>query len=291
MSSLSEASVQSLSAPSAGTIIPTPKSNVLVLRRKIGHGSFSVCWLGQLQSTDPDLDEDPTPVVVKVINPGEKPLQTWHHESQIHRHLAHPNIVRMMSAFVHDKLPICVLEWCRGGTVSRLAKKTVLDVAEITRYTRQLLTVVAFLHDQQHIVHRDIKPSNVLLNDACSQIKLCDFGLAVRWDPARHKPLTKVTGTPNYVAPEIIKKDSPGYTNLVDCWSLGCTIYYMFTGHALYAGSGDRKALYRAIRKKALPTLPVRCLGPLRRILGGLLQKKTSKRMSAQTGLDHLVRH
>jgi serine/threonine protein kinase len=296
------------SHPTTGLIIPTPDSNVLILRRQIGRGSFSTCWLARLKdlqkkrprteggdlcslSESEGIDDSTSNpyFVVKVINPGEKPLGIWKHESVIHQKINHPNIVLMFSAFMNDKMPICVLEWCRGGTLSQLAKNTSLDVAEISHFTHQLLDVLRFLHCM-HVVHRDIKPNNILLNHTFDHIKLCDFGLAVQWDPVNDDALTKITGTPNYVAPEIIHKDRPGYGNLVDCWSLGCSVYYMYTGHPLYqVNRGDKKALYRAIRKETLPAFPPRCVGPMHTLLLGLLQKNPAKRLTAQEGL-HILR-
>lgn len=313
MSSLSLASGDSAwsqSLPNTGLIIPTPDSKVLVLRRQIGRGSFSTCWLARIKdprkkrarledigSESDDSDRSPTTVisesspdfvVVKAIKQGETPLNIWEHESMIHQKLRHPHIVDMLRTFMHDKMPVCVLEWCRGGTLSQLAKNTALDMAEISHFTRQLLTVVQFLHSG-HVVHRDIKPNNILLNRTFDHIKLCDFGLAVQWDPVNDDPLTKVTGTPNYVAPEIIRKAPSGYGNLVDCWSLGCSIYFMYTGHSLYqVHRGDKKALYRAIRKEALPAFPSHCVGPMHQVLTGLLQKNPDTRLSAQDGLDIL---
>lgn len=48
-----------------------------------------------------------------------------------------------------------------------------------TRYTRQLLEAVAVLHENG-IVHRDIKGANIFLTDEMQNLKLGDFGCAVK---------------------------------------------------------------------------------------------------------------
>jgi serine/threonine protein kinase len=63
----------------------------------------------------------------------------------------------------------------------------------------QLLCALKYIHSAG-VIHRDLKPSNVLLNANCD-LKLCDFGLAVRFlfglpwtsDPPRSPPSFPLT--------------------------------------------------------------------------------------------------
>lgn len=55
-----------------------------------------------------------------------------------------------------------------------------------------------YLHKSK-IIHRDLKPGNILLTGN-NNVKICDFGLAVRlldYDSERDT----FCGTPNYIAP------------------------------------------------------------------------------------------
>jgi serine/threonine protein kinase len=69
-------------------------------------------------------------------------------------------------------------------------------------------------------------------------VELCDFGLSVKVPDVRfykltgdvHKvPFTGITGTPGYIAPELLAKQS--YGKPVDMWSIGIIIYEMLTGY------------------------------------------------------------
>jgi len=67
---------------------------------------------------------------------------------------------------------------------------------------------------------RDLKPENVLL-DGAGNVKLSDFGLGALPDCARADGMLKTAcGTPNYVAPEVLRRR--GYAGApADIWSLG----------------------------------------------------------------------
>jgi len=81
-----------------------------------------------------------------------------------------------------------------------------------------------YLHDCD-IVHRDLKSHNVLLDDNYN-IKLCDFGLAkTRTD--LNIGCSKFSGTPAYMAPEILQKKS--YDEKVDVFAFGTLIWEIFT--------------------------------------------------------------
>lgn len=58
--------------------------------------------------------------------------------------------------------------------------------------------------EYRQIVHRDLKLENMLLSKSndINSIKIADFGLAKKYGQAA---LSTICGTPQYVAPEVIK--------------------------------------------------------------------------------------
>lgn len=285
-----------------GLIIPFALAQTtetsMVLKQKIGRGTYSTCWVASfVREESRKLKHKVEPeslktgsdsvVVLKVMKTSEKARAMWTLETSIHSLLDHSSVVTFFYSFVHHNTPMYTMELCTGGSLARAAKVNILDLAEIRAYTTQLLDAVQYIHSEG-IVHRDIKPGNVLLT-GYTRAKLCDFGLAARWRSGEPL-LCKKTGTPNYVAPEIIRKSSAGYTNQIDCWSLGCTIYFMYTGQSLYRVSrGDKKALFRAIRKEPVPNLPSRCKGTMKEVLRRLLQKDPNRRITAVAAHHRLV--
>ncbi len=75
-------------------------------------------------------------------------------------------------------------------------------------------------------IHRDIKPHNIIVQD--TQAYLIDFDLACSLTDPKFPIQPKLTGTPNYMAPEIWMYDKNIDYKLTDIYSFGVTIYYVF---------------------------------------------------------------
>jgi hypothetical protein len=82
------------------------------------------------------------------------------------------------------------------------------------------------------LVHRDIKPANCLL-DKNEVVKLLDMGLARLIDDEASLTLDNnenVLGTADYLAPEQALNSHKADAR-ADIYSLGCTLYFLLTGH------------------------------------------------------------
>ena len=99
------------------------------------------------------------------------------------------------------------------------------------KLTTELLLAIEFLHSNR-ITHRDIKPGNVLIKNGPDgpHLKLCDFGFAHFLCNGSNS--TPEISTVQYRAPEVCW-GIPHYRHTSDIWSIGCTIYEMFTGAIL----------------------------------------------------------
>ena len=90
----------------------------------------------------------------------------------------------------------------------------------------QMAEGIDYIH-KQGFMHRDICPRNVMVTEA-GLVKIIDFGLTIPNTADFHKPGNR-TGTPNYLAPEVIRRINTD--ERVDLFALGVTAYEMFTMH------------------------------------------------------------
>ncbi len=160
-------------------------------------------------------------------------LERFHQEARAAGRLIHPNIVQAYDFGQHGKYYYIVMEYVEGRDLQNLVKdQGPLDCDQAANYIRQAADALAYAHESG-LIHRDIKPANLLV-DARGTVKLLDLGLA-RFVDEKIPSLTiahdeNVLGTADYLAPEQAV-DSHGVDLRADIYSLGCTLYYLLTGH------------------------------------------------------------
>ncbi|KAE8279725.1 Serine/threonine-protein kinase PRP4-like protein [Larimichthys crocea] len=96
-----------------------------------------------------------------------------------------------------------------------------------------------------NILHADIKPDNILVNESKTILKLCDFGSASH---VADNDITPYLVSRFYRAPEIIIGKPYDYG--IDMWSVGCTLYELYTGKILFPGSSNNHMIKLAMDLK-----------------------------------------
>jgi serine/threonine protein kinase len=185
-------------------------------------------------------------------------LGAFHREVRAAGRLRHPNIVTAYDAAEDRGVHFLVMEYVPGVDLGRLVRESgPLPVALACEYVRQAAQGLQYAHEQG-VVHRDIKPSNLLLTwegvgvDRRSTlvadrhvVKLLDLGLARLGGRSGDDETDGVLcGTPDFLAPELAV-DSRIVDIRADLYSLGCTFYYLLTGHVPYAGGAWTEKLVR----------------------------------------------
>jgi eukaryotic-like serine/threonine-protein kinase len=194
---------------------------------RTGQGSMSKVWrardrnLGRVVCLKV-LDKQKTAKFEARFGKLKRPL-----EGAIAVELRHPNIVQ---TFEHGATPqgeqCLVMELVEGVGLNFLVEtKSALLEGKRVDLMVQLADAIEHIHKSGYM-HRDICPRNLMVTNE-GQVKVIDFGLAIPYKPEFCKPGNR-TGTPNYLAPELIKRTTTDHR--VDLFALGVTAYEVFTG-------------------------------------------------------------
>jgi serine/threonine-protein kinase len=200
-------------------------------------------------------------VAVKLLKPQllENPefRQRFQNEAQAVAAVAHPNVAHFYDLVVGDPTFI-VMEYVRGETLADVLRRDGrMPIARAVSIAHRLAWGLDAAHSAG-VVHRDLKPANVILSPDVEHgevPKLIDFGLAklaaTVADQAKLTRTGQIIGTPQYMAPEQIS--GKPLDGRADVYSLGCVLWEMLVGRALFGGIDDVQVLYRQLHEKAAP--------------------------------------
>jgi len=214
------------------------------LGKTLGKGTFSKVKYGVDVETNAAF-------AIKIID--KQQLAKEHMEEQLKReiaimkHLKHENIVQLKEVLQTAKHIYIVLELVTGGELfDRIVAAKRFDENTGRKYFQQLILAIYYCH-QQGIAHRDLKPENLLL-DGQDRLKISDFGLSnLQRSGSQGMLLQTVCGTPNYVAPEVLKeKGYNGFT--ADLWSCGVILFVMLAGYLPF-DDPNMNALFNKIER------------------------------------------
>ncbi|KAF2398330.1 serine/threonine protein kinase prp4 [Trichodelitschia bisporula] len=205
----------------------------------LGKGVFS----GVVRATDSRTDKA---VAIKIIRNNETMKKAGFKEIEILQKLtaADPtdkkHLVRLERHFEH-KGHLCMvfenLSINLRDVLKKVGPKDGINLKAVRLYASQMFQALGLLR-KCNVLHADIKPDNMLVNESRNILKVCDLGSA---GDASDQEITPYLVSRFYRAPEIIL--GMPYDYAIDMWSVGCTLFELYTGKILFTGRTNNQML------------------------------------------------
>ncbi|CAG8465721.1 12007_t:CDS:10 [Ambispora gerdemannii] len=150
------------------------------------------------------------------------------HMIKLYRHFDHKGHL----CLVFESLSMNLRE-----VLKKFGKDVGINIKAVRIYAQQLFSALSLLK-KCNILHADIKPDNILVSESKNTLKMCDLGSA---SDASENDITPYLVSRFYRAPEIIL--GLPYDYALDMWSVGCTLYELYTGKILFPGRSNNQML------------------------------------------------
>ncbi|MGK9459559.1 serine/threonine-protein kinase [Streptomyces sp. G6] len=219
----------------------------------LGRGSAGTVWLG----------EGPEgPVAIKLLREDlasdQELVSRFVQERTALLGLEHPHVVSVRDLVVDGNDLALVMDLVRGTDLrTRLERERRLAPEAAVAVVADVADGLAAAH-AAGVVHRDVKPENVLLDmqgplgpGGSHPALLTDFGVAKLIDTPRRTRATKIIGTPDYLAPEIVEGLPPRAS--VDIYALATVLYELLAGFTPFGGGHPGAVLRRHVTESVVP--------------------------------------
>jgi tRNA A-37 threonylcarbamoyl transferase component Bud32 len=233
---------------SATNFVPLEKGSTLCggkfsVLMQLSSGGLSAVYLAETKSKELIVLKEAALPLSLPEQTRAKAKELFQRESTILRELNHTKIAKVLDYFVERGRDYLVIEFVAGENLRQLVKKRgtqserlVLNVA------LQAAQILSYLHHRQPpVVHRDVTPDNMMLKEN-QDLVLIDFGAANQYVGTATGTLI---GKQAYIAPEQFRGKA---TIQSDYYALGCTLYFLLTGH-------DPEALSMSHPKESRPDI------------------------------------
>ena len=207
-------------------------------------------------------------------------LARFRQEAEITSTLRHPHIVQVFDFDATDGgVHYLVMELIEGMPLADLVRSGApLDPRRAVNIVEQIAQALHAAHERG-VVHRDLKPDNVMLLSAGGSedfVKVLDFGISqASWRTRLTDNSDRVSGTPQYMAPEQAMGLRDEIDHRTDQFSLAAIAYTLFTGREPFSGDNPIAVLYQVVHHE--PPAPVEANPALAGAISDVIVRGLSK--------------
>ena len=216
-------------------------------------------------------------------------LTRYRNEYELLRSLDCPGVVKAHDLLRHDGQLALVLEDLPGVSLRRWIESSGnAPLRERLAVAIRLADIMAAVHGAS-IIHKDVSSHNVVYDAETQRCTLIDFGIATRLrsEESKFQAAAALEGTLAYIAPEQTGRMNRSLDYRADLYSLGITLYELFTGALPHVSADPLEMVHFHIAGKPVPPCDrdARVPEALSDVVLKLLQKEPEDRYQSASGL------
>ncbi|WP_437724991.1 trifunctional serine/threonine-protein kinase/ATP-binding protein/sensor histidine kinase [Sorangium sp. So ce861] len=202
--------------------------------------------------------EDGAPILLKILKPlrpSPERLAWFQREYEMQRGLDLPCVPRAYGLGLELQGWTMAIEDFGGESLDRLLRRGTPRLDEALGIALRIVDALGQIHERR-IIHKDINPSNIVWSAEQERLAIIDFGISTAL--SRESPVLKspgvLDGTLLYIAPEQTGRTNRSIDYRTDFYSLGVTLYELFTGALPFTAQDAMELVHCHLAK--LPTPP-----------------------------------
>lgn len=226
--------------------MPEPKAGIIFDKRYLILKELGAGGMGKVyHAKQVDADREVAIKTLRVAVQDDESKTRFFREFKLLSEFKHPHIMTVYGLSLDSNSnPYAICEYLEGTSLRDYLANGSLSWNESAQIAAEVADALHYAH-QNGIIHRDLKPENIMLVNKPHPhfVKVIDFGLSRVLQDGNQK-LTgtgQLLGSPQYMSPEQSRQAADHRS---DIYSLGCIIFEMLSGQALFPADDAIAALY-----------------------------------------------
>ncbi|MCP4044822.1 MAG: protein kinase, partial [Gammaproteobacteria bacterium] len=232
---------------------------------------------------------DHAPVILKMLkpeNPTPEALSRFQREYEITGSFHEDGIIGIYGLEKHHNTLIIIEEDIGAESLGMWMKRRRLTLEECLSLAVRIADSIEQIHAAD-VIHKDLNPSNIVWNPKTDQVKIIDFGIATPLTTESPGIRQILEGTLPYLSPEQTGRMNRLLDYRTDFYSLGITLYEMFTGSLPFDTRDAMEMVHCHLARPVTPPHHLNTNTPeaVSRIVMKLLAKTAEERYQSAHGL------